>query len=323
MKHIKGFSIFEAKVNAAPVLTSKEKLIMGRIVLGSYSQDPSTGVINVEGDVNMSDGYGKVVSTSTRVRRFNNIPFQFGEVTGHFLVAEQRIASIKGSPSKVGLSYDCGGNGLLMDIKDAPREIGEDFDCSINQITTLKGGPIKVGRNYDCSFNQLTKLTGAPEEILGDFNCRENSLRSLEGAPRIVHGNFDFTYNPVKNLRGSPRKVGGDFIFEYNELIPEINVGKRKLSSLEGAPDEIGGWFIYRDDLKIRWNLQGWIEGLKKYPDLFDPFIISKYGSDLDLKDITPSDFYLLRTHHPAIWQKLQKDQDSVTTLADLGEIGF
>jgi len=322
VKYLKKFSIFEAKANPAPFLSSKEKLVLGRIVTGSYSQDPSTKEVNVQGDVDMSEGYGKAASKMTRSRWFKDIPFQFGEVTGNFDVSNQDIISLEGSPYKVGGTYYCQ-SASLRDIKGAPQEIGEDFNCGGNQIRSLRGGPVKVGGNYNCPSNGLTSLVGAPEEIFGNFNCGYNSVKVLTGAPTIVHGNFDYSFNPLKTLQGAPRKVGGDFIFAYDDMIEHYR--RRSLSSLEGAPDEIGGWFIYLDTLKIRWNLAGWIEGYKKHPDLFGPWIPSQLDSIENFEGISHSDAALIRTQFPEIFQKMTAniDPEAVVALADLGDLGF
>ncbi len=85
------------------------------------------------------------------------------EVTGGFICSENQIASLKGSPQKVGW-----------------------FDCSGNGLTSLEGAPQKIKGDFYCSYNQLTFLEGAPEVVVGNFYYLGNpNLNSLEGIGEV------------------------------------------------------------------------------------------------------------------------------------------
>jgi hypothetical protein len=177
-------------------------------------------------------------------------------------------------------------------------EVYGDFLIGDLGLTSLEGSPEKVGRSFSIHSNsKLTSLKGGPLEVGGNFACMESDLSSLEG---------------------SPLKVGGDFYIR-----PEP-------ASLSGAPLEISGEFRLSErswkEFRIGWNLEGWIEGLKKYPVLFAPFIVDKVSDfDLDDKYLTPEVMFLIRKNSPEAFASLSKKfgSDSASTIADLGELGF
>ena len=142
-----------------------------------------------------------------------------------------QIATLKGSPQKVGRDFDCSGNQLTT-LKGAPQEVGRDFDCSFNNLTTLKGAPQEVDRDFDCSGNNLTTLEGSPQRVGRNFNCRNNQLTTLEGSPQRVGINFNCSFNRLTTLEGSPQRVGINF-----------NCSNNDLTTLKGAPQEVGGNF--------------------------------------------------------------------------------
>jgi hypothetical protein len=130
---------------------------------GSWSVNPSTGLIDVDGDFeciqqNLTDFKG----------------VRFGHIKGNF---------------------NCGGN-LLTDLKGAPKTVDDGFYCKDNELTSLEGAPQTVGGGFSCEGNQLTDLEGAPQKV-GGFSCDGNQLTSLVGAPQKVGGSFYFADNPV------------------------------------------------------------------------------------------------------------------------------
>ena len=92
----------------------------------------------------------------------------------------------------------------------------------------------------------------------------------------------------------------------------------------------IGGTFYYNNtssqfyiQSNIKWNMEGWLRGLNEDPNLFVPFI-ARMAEKIDLKDISPEDLNLIRKRFPKIFKILAKRfGEGVTTLADLGDLGF
>jgi len=177
-------------------------------------------------------------------------------------------------------------------------EVYGDFEIGNLGLTSLEGSPEKVGGSFIIYSNsKLTSLKGGPLEVGGNFMCVGSNLFSLEGSPLKVEG--DFSIHPVPaSIFGAPLEIGGEF------------------KSSERS------WKEFR----IEWNLEGWIEGLKEYPVLFAPFIVDKVSDfDLDDKYLTPEVMFLIRKNSPKAFASLSKKfgNDSASTIADLGELGF
>ena len=103
-------------------------------VSGSYDIDEITGVVTVQGDVEL---------TKPRTQ----MPKLFGKVTGVFSCANKGLTTLQG----------------------APQEVGSSFNCLYNQLTDLQGAPLHVGGDFYCASNPLTTFNGMPETIKGSF----------------------------------------------------------------------------------------------------------------------------------------------------------
>jgi len=125
-------------------------------VKGTWTRRPD-GKIDIDGDISF---YGMSLT---------KIPYQFGKVSGEFLLTQNNLTSLAG----------------------APEEVGGDFTCSATTLRSLVGSPKKVGGDFRCSFNLLTSLKGGPEWVGGDYYCQRNRrIRSLKGAPKVVKHTF-------------------------------------------------------------------------------------------------------------------------------------
>ena len=326
MKYLKKFSLFESVSElSAPQITFLNK---GTQPGSTWSLNPETGLVDVDGDFMV----GKTAITV--------LPVSFGVVTGNFIFEEFKTGfiSLKGSPIEMGGDFDCSNN-KLTSLEGAPRKVGGSFNCSNNKLTSLRGAPIEVGGDFDCSnnkltslegANKLTSLEGAPRKVGGSFDCSNNKLTSLEGAPIEVGGGFVCTGNKLTSLEGAPRKVGGSFNCSNNKLTSlrgaPLNVGGvfyckyNPLTSLEGAPLKIGERFIYHNIRSgIKWNMEGWLNGMRQNRKLFLPLI-----AKIDHRDLSPEDLNLIRKEFPKIFKILAKRfGDGTTAAADLGDLGF
>lgn len=199
-------------------------------------------------------------------------------------------------------------------------DIARNFSSMEGNKLGFRG--VKFGEVYgDFEIGDLglTSLEGSPEKVGGSFKMYNNSkLTSLKGGPLVVGKNFVCVESDLSSLEGSPLKVEGDF---YIRPVP---------ASLFGAPLEINGEFklgeLGRRDFRIEWNKEGWIEGLKTYPVLFAPLLMDKISDfDLDDKYLTPEVMFLIRKNSPEAFASLSKKfgNDSASTIADLGELGF
>ena len=174
MKHVKSFALFENE----KALTPRQIKFLDKHTKGSWSVNPATGLVDVDGDFNCTRSGIKTL-----------LGIKFGVVSGGFYFGYNKLTSLEGAPQEVGKDFYCFNN-KLTSLEGAPREVGGDFDCSSNQLTSLEGSPQEVGGKFDCESNQLTSLKGAPQEVGGDFDCSRNQLVSLEGAPEKVGDGF-------------------------------------------------------------------------------------------------------------------------------------
>jgi len=220
MKYIKPYQIFEASASAsAPALTAEQIEWLDKCVHVSWTLNPQTGLVDVDGDFYCVD---------EGLTDFKGV--KFGKVGGYFSCEKNELTSLVGAPKTVNGDFWCHDNELTS-LVGAPQTVGGYFDCRGNQLTTLVGAPQTVG-GFDCEGNRLTSLDGAPQEVKGYFDCRGNQLTTLVGAPQSVGGDFNCDNNQLTTLEGAPQTVGVDFYCNDNEL-----------TTLEGAPQTVKGSF--------------------------------------------------------------------------------
>jgi len=190
-------------------------------------------------------------------------------------------------------------------------DVDGDFMVGKTAITVLpvSFGVVTGNFIFEEFKTGFISLKGSPIEMGGDFDCSNNKLTSLEGAPRKVGGSFNCSNNKLTSLRGAPLNVGGVFYCKYNPL-----------TSLEGAPLKIGERFIYHNIRSgIKWNMEGWLNGMRQNRKLFLPLI-----AKIDHRDLSPEDLNLIRKEFPKIFKILAKRfGDGTTAAADLGDLGF
>src|SRR6266568_1612305 len=92
-------------------------------------------------------------------KQTSKLPIKFGIVTRNFLIGNNKLTSLEGSP----------------------RECGS-FECNNNQLVSLAGGPEQT-EYYHCERNKLTDLIGGPKIASFRMRCQNNPLTSLEGLP--------------------------------------------------------------------------------------------------------------------------------------------
>ena len=155
MKHLIPFRIYESQETSG--LTKEQVEFLNKYTEGTWSVNPTTGLVDVQGDFNCS---------SERLKSLLDI--SFGHVVGNFNCYDNRLTSLAG----------------------APQTVGGNFNCYNNKLTSLEGSPQTVGGDFNCFFNDLKSLEGAPQTVGGNFDCSPNDLKSLEGAPYTINGIF-------------------------------------------------------------------------------------------------------------------------------------
>jgi hypothetical protein len=194
----------------------KSKLANHFNVKGTFVVDPVTGVVDVDGDVQLTS-------------KIPRLGLQFGVVTGDFVCSHTQLKSLEGSPRETGKDFRCRDN-LLSSLKGAPSKTGGRFDCGFNKLTTLEGSPQQVFGSFDCDSNQLENLKGMPSKIGKDLWCVENPLTSLEGLPTLLLS-VTLTYRaelPLLRLLAVPQIIltssedGDDTSFDHTQIISKL-----------------------------------------------------------------------------------------------------
>jgi hypothetical protein len=283
MKHLQSFSLFEARASRLPSgLTPDQESFLNQYTQGTWSVNPTTGLVDVQGDFNR---YGLGLKSLQGI--------SFGHVSGDFYCNNSLLTTLVGAPTTVGGGFYCHDNQLTT-LAGAPTTVNGDFYCYNNQLTTLEGAPTTVGGNFSCEGNhQLTTLAGAPTTVNGyfscnnsllttlvgapttvgvDFYCHDNQLTTLAGAPTTVNGDFRCYDNRLTTLAGAPTKVGGGFYCHDNQLTTLAGApttvdggfycSNNRLTTLVGAPTTVDGGF-YCDAFSLEseeWNPAGWVK---------------------------------------------------------------
>ena len=129
---------------------------------GSIKIDPSTGVVDVEGNIHLN-------------YKMTHLPVTFGTVTGNFIVSNRGLTSLKGSPQTVGGS----------------------FVCWQNPITSLEHAPLVAKEAVYTRDCLLTSLEHCPQT--SELYTQQNPLQSLNGLPDNLKF-VGVTYNPDLGL---------------------------------------------------------------------------------------------------------------------------
>ena len=140
------------KINEIDVIPVQQDRIQH--ILKRVEDDPSFGEI-VIGDENLSYGFFKEIPKELRNIR---------GVDGDFIVSDNRLTSLEGSPTDV--------EGSVFAAR--------------NQLETLEGGPVMVDGDFKVDNNNLKNLKGLPKYISGDLHINDNPLESLEGAQDTI-----------------------------------------------------------------------------------------------------------------------------------------
>ena len=149
MKYLQTFSVFESQTSGT--LTPEQEAFLNQYTKGTWSVNPATGLVDVEGRFDCSH---------LELKSLYGI--RFGTVTGYFYCVRNKLTTLEG----------------------APQTVEGYFWCSNNQLTSLEGAPQTVTGTFNCCYNQLTTLEGAPRTVGGFFLCNGFTLNDGEWNPR-------------------------------------------------------------------------------------------------------------------------------------------
>jgi hypothetical protein len=185
MRHLQTYRLFES----AQSLTQDQKDFLTRHTSGTWSLNPSTGLVDVEGNFNCS---------GLNLENFKGI--QFGAVSGDFYCDSNSLTSLEGAPQTVGGSFDCDSNSLTS-LEGAPETVGGSFHCDSNRLTSLEGAPETVGGGFYSDDLEIPKGKWGLEtfiHLLTTGKPEEQKLVSSLVDPEVLQQKID--ENPEKML---------------------------------------------------------------------------------------------------------------------------
>ena len=166
MKHIKLFEAFSTQS-----LTEEQISWLDECARRSWSLNPSTGLVDVDGSFNCAE---------QGLKDFKGVAF--GHAKGNFICTDNQLTSLVGGPQTVGGS----------------------FVCSSNQLTSLVGAPLTFHGHFFCESNPLKSLEGAPERV-GSFNIgvwdSAPGIRTLNWKEGWDKGDKEFTKTLTSKLK--------------------------------------------------------------------------------------------------------------------------
>ena len=285
MRHLQTYRLFES----AQTLTQDQKDFLDKYTKGgSWSLNPSTGLVDVDGDFYCSrEGLNDLLG------------IRFGKAFWNFYCNGNNLTSLEGAPQTVGGDFYCSDNSLQT-LEGAPQTVGGDFSCNKNNLTTIEGAPQIVNGAFYCSGNMLTSLTGAPQTVGGEFGCTDNKLTSLEGAPETVGGDFSCYNNRLTSLAGAPETVKGGFSSDSLK-IPR---GKWSMDTLIGI------------------FLTGTPQQKQLVAPLVDPKVIQQQIDENPEGMLIKLKGYLKHPHFRGLKWPRHLDQEK-DLLSDLGDVGL
>jgi hypothetical protein len=119
-----------------------KETILDKAVNGQWSINPYTGLVDVNGSVNLSF-----------LDKINKLPVKFGKVTGDFDMSYGSYKTLKGSPYWVGGFFDCCQN-KLKNLKYLPNHVGGSIFAYNNPLRRIGVSMI----NSKCIFIDMESI---------------------------------------------------------------------------------------------------------------------------------------------------------------------
>lgn len=138
-------------------------------------------------------------------RGMNVLPVKFKSVSGVFDCSGNKLVSLDGCPSYVGLSFNCSRNNLTS-LNGGPKVALNYYYCAKNRLTSLEGGPEKTN-HFECLYNDIKSINYIPSSQF--FNINNNKLTDVNSLKMLYskkisnqeeHFSYTFLDNPLFSL---------------------------------------------------------------------------------------------------------------------------
>lgn len=135
-----------------------------------------------------------MIHLNNKLYDLNNLPRDL-TVNGDIYMADMGLTKL---PDMSGLTVNGDFivmNNNLSDLRGSPRVVRGNYICSWCNLTSVTGMPEIVGKTFDCSNNKLTKIDAPFNHIGGDFIAINNQISTLDGMPLRVGNKVDLSGN--------------------------------------------------------------------------------------------------------------------------------
>lgn len=131
------------------------------------------------------------------------LPFKFGKIDGTmWLTNNLQLETLENAPNEVTGDFVIYQN-RFVDFTGGPEIVGGDFAANFNQqLKSLDGSPKKVGGDYSIIFcSGLRDIKGISPEIGGNLEVTDSSKH------KVFHDFSDDEYRKFSNIKGEIRRV--------------------------------------------------------------------------------------------------------------------
>ena len=153
-------------------LTQEQIYFLTMYVRGKWVLN-NKGEIDVDGNVDFEE------------KDIEEIPVQFGKVSGYFDCSWNNLTSLKGSPRWVGGYFRCNNKNKLTSLKYCPKYIGGRFTFFNNKIENLDYFPEYVGGYIDGHYHKGNPGNFTQEDYekalkLSRLNDRKRKIKQIK-----------------------------------------------------------------------------------------------------------------------------------------------
>ena len=150
-----------------------------------------------EKDYHINSDFSLDIHRNIMVKPFDlvdrKLPFKFGKIDGTIWLSDLNLDTLENSPSEVTGDFVIDEN-KIKDFTGGPEIVGGNFSANLNySLESLDGSPKEVGGNYSilgCRY--IKDIKGISPKIGGDLK--------LTNKPFLVFA--DFEYRKYSNIKG-------------------------------------------------------------------------------------------------------------------------
>lgn len=193
---------------AGKLTHEQNKLLNELISIDYYNKEDNATSWSINPETGRLDVIGKFRVASYNIEKWKKLiemGIKFGKIKGSFDVSDCGLDSSEGFPTEVTGDFIINNN-KFVNLIGGPVKVGGKYKCDNNSLTSLEGSPESCD-NFDCSDNSdLRSLKGGPKEVSSSYYANRCNLSSLEGFATKVEPSISIYVgtNNLYSLEGIP-----------------------------------------------------------------------------------------------------------------------